>query len=162
MIYERGRHGRATGIHARAKRLPRRLGDTLNKPLIVYWSSNSGGTRRVAEALNTDTVELADYDGTSPYVLMTPTYDQPRGGFTPKPVQQFLDKHAHLMVGVIGSGNRNFGDHYCQAAHDISKQFNVPVLWRIEIMGSQEDLAIVDSGMSEHWGRLLSMSGQSV
>ena len=134
----------------------------MSKPLIVYWSSNSGGTRRVAEALVTKTVELAEYDGASPYVLMTPTYDQPRGGFTPKPVQTFLDKHAHLMVGVIGSGNRNFGDHYCQAAHDISKQFNVPVLWRIEIMGSQEDLAIVDSGISEHWGRLLSMSGQSV
>ena len=134
----------------------------MSQPLIVYWSSNSGGTRRVAEALNTDTVELSDYDGASPYVLLTPTYDQPRGGFTPKPVQTFLNKHAHLMVGVIGSGNRNFGDHYCQAAHDISKQFNVPVLWRIEIMGSQEDLAIVDSGMSEHWGRLLSMAGQSV
>ena len=37
----------------------------MNQPLIVYWSSNSGGTRRVAEALNTDTVELADYDGIS-------------------------------------------------------------------------------------------------
>ena len=134
----------------------------MSKPLIVYWSSNSGGTRRVAEALETNTVELADYDGISPYVMLTPTYDQPRGGFTPKPVQQFLEEHAANMIGVIGSGNRNFGDHYCQAAHDISKQFNVPVLWRIEIMGSQEDLAIVDSGMSEHWGRLLSMSGQSV
>ena len=134
----------------------------MSKPLIVYWSSNSGGTRRVAEALNTNTVELADYDGTSPYVLACPTYDQPRGGFTPKPVQQFLEEHAHLMVGVLGLGNRNFGEKYCQAAHDISKQFNVPVLWRIEIMGSQEDLAIVDSGMSEHWGRLLSMAGISV
>ena len=134
----------------------------MSQPLIVYWSSNSGGTRRVAEALSTDTVELSDYDGASPYVLLTPTYDQPRGGFTPRPVQAFLEEYAHLMVGVIGSGNRNFGDHYCQAAHDISKQFNVPVLWRIEIMGSQEDLAIVDLGMSEHWGRLLSMSGQSV
>ena len=134
----------------------------MSKPLIVYWSSNSGGTRRVAEALNTDTVELAGYDGASPYVLMCPTYDQPRGGFTPRPVTQFLEKYAHLMVGVLGLGNRNFGEKYCQAAHDISKQFNVPVLWRIEIMGSQEDLAIVDSGMSKHWGRLLSMAGQSV
>ena len=134
----------------------------MRKPLIVYWSSNSGGTRRVAEALNTDTVELADYDGASPYVLLTPTYDQPRGGFTPKPVQQFLEEHAHLMVGVLGVGNRSFGDKFCMGAHDISKQFNVPVLWRIEIMGSQEDLAIVDSGMNEHWGRLLSMAGQSV
>ena len=134
----------------------------MSKPLIVYWSSNSGGTRRVAEALNTDTVELSNYDGVSPYVMLTPTYDQPRGGFTPKPVQTFLDKHAHLMVGVLGVGNRNFGEKYCQAAHDISKQFNVPVLWRIEIMGSQEDLAVVDSGMKEHWGRLLSMARKSV
>ena len=131
----------------------------MSKPLIVYWSSNSGGTRRVAEALNTNTVELAGYDGTSPYVLMTPTYDQPRGGFTPKPVQASLEEYAHLMVGVIGLGNRNFGEKYCQAAYDISKQFNVPVLWRIEIMGSQEDLTVVDSGMKQHWQTLLDMRG---
>ena len=134
----------------------------MSKPLIVYWSSNSGGTRRVAEALDTDTVELADYDGKSPYVLACPTYDQPRGGFTPRPVQQFLEEHAHLMVGVLGLGNRSFGDKFCMGAHEIAKRYNVPVLWRIEIMGSQEDLAIVDSGMREHWGRLLSMAGQSV
>ena len=131
----------------------------MSKPLIVYWSSNSGGTRRVAEALNTNTVEPSGYDGTSPYVLMCPTYDQPRGGFTPKPVQQFLEEHAHLMVGVIGLGNRNFGEKYCQAAHDISKQFNVPALWRIEIMGSQEDLTIVDSRIAQHWQTLLDMRG---
>ena len=131
----------------------------MSKPLIVYWSSNSGGTRRVAEALNTDTVELSDYDGTSPYVLACPTYDQPRGGFTPKPVQQFLEEYAHLMVGVIGSGNRNFGDYYCQAAHDISKQFNVPVLWRIEIMGSEDDYRTIDAGMARHWQTLLDMRG---
>ena len=131
----------------------------MGNPLIVYWSSNSGGTRRVAEALRTDTVELADYDGTSPYVMLTPTYDQPRGGFTPKPVQTFLDKHAHLMVGVIGSGNRNFGDHYCQAAHDISKQFNVPALWRIDIMGTDNDYRTIDAGMAQHWRTLLGMRG---
>ena len=131
----------------------------MGNPLIVYWSSNSGGTRRVAEALNTDTVELADYDGTSPYVLACPTYDQPRGGFTPKPVQQFLEEHAANMIGVLPTGNLNFQEHYCQAAVDISKQFNVPVLWRIEIMGSQEDLAIVDSGINEHWQTLLDMRG---
>lgn len=131
----------------------------MSKPLIVYWSSNSGGTKRVAEALNTDTVELAGHDGVSPYVLMCPTYDRTRGGFTPKPVQTFLEEYAHLMVGVIGLGNRSFGDKFCMGAHDISKQFNVPVLWRIEIMGSQEDLTIVDSGINEHWQTLLDMRG---
>ena len=131
----------------------------MSKPLIVYWSSNSGGTRRVAEALNTDTVELADYDGTSPYVLMCPTYDQPRGGFTPKPVQQFLDKHAHPMVGVLGSGNLNFQEHYCQAAIDISKQHGVPIVHRIDIMGSEDDYRTIDTGMAQHWHTLLHMRG---
>ena len=131
----------------------------MNQPLIIYWSSNSGGTRRVAEALATKTAELSDYDGTSPYVLLTPTYDQPRGGFTPKPVQTFLNEHAHFMVGVIGLGNRSFGDKFCMGAHDISKQFNVPVLWRIEIMGSEDDYRTIDGGMKQHWQTLLDMRG---
>ena len=131
----------------------------MSKPLIVYWSSNSGGTRRVAEALNTDTVELADYDGTSPYVLMCPTYDQPRGGFTPKPVQSFLDKHAHLMVGVAGCGNMNFGERYCQAAIDISKEYGVPIVHRIDIMGTADDYRTIDAGMDQHWHTLLHMRG---
>ena len=131
----------------------------MNKPLIVYWSSNSGGTRRVAEALNTDTVELSDYDGISPYVLACPTYDQPRGGFTPKPVQQFLEEHAHLMVGVLGLGNRNFGEKYCQAAIDMSKQNNVPIVHRIDIMGTVDDYRTIDAGMAQHWQTLLKMRG---
>ena len=131
----------------------------MSKPLIVYWSSNSGGTRRVAEALDTNTVELADYDGTSPYVLACPTYDQPRGGFTPGPVQQFLEEHAHRMVGVLGLGNRNFGEKYCQAAIDISKQHGVPIVHRIDIMGTEEDYRTIDAGMTQHWQTLLDMRG---
>ena len=131
----------------------------MSKPLIVYWSSNSGGTRRVAEALSTNAVELSDYDGTSPYVLMTPTYDQPRGGFTPKPVQTFLDKHAHLMVGVAATGNLNFQEYYCQAGKDISKEYGVPIVHRIDIMGTADDYRTIDAGMAQHWHTLLKMRG---
>ena len=131
----------------------------MSKPLIAYWSSNSGGTRRVAEALNTNTVELSDYDGTSPYVMLTPTYDQPRGGFTPKPVQQFLEEHAHLMVGVAATGNLNFQEYYCQAGKDISKQYGVPIVHRIDIMGTEDDYRTIDAGMTQHWQTLLDMRG---
>ena len=131
----------------------------MSEPLIVYWSSNSGCTRRVAEALTTDTVELADYDGASPYVLMCPTYDQPRGGFTPGPVQQFLEEHARLMVGVLGVGNLNFQEYYCQAAIDISKQHNVPIVHRIDIMGTVDDYRTIDTGMTQNWQTLLDMRG---
>ena len=113
----------------------------------------------MAEALDTDTVELAGYDGASPYVLACPTYDQPRGGFTPKPVQQFLEDHAHLMVGVLGVGNLNFQEYYCQAAIDISKQHNVPIVHRIDIMGTVDDYRTIDAGMAQHWQTLLDMRG---
>ena len=104
-------------------------------------------------------MELADYDGTSPYVLACPTYDQPRGGFTPRPVQQFLEEHARLMVGVLGVGNLNFQEYYCQAAIDISKQHNVPIVHRIDIMGTVDDYRTIDAGMTRHWQTLLKMRG---
>ena len=104
-------------------------------------------------------MELSDYDGTSPYVLACPTYDQPRGGFTPRPVQQFLEEHAHLMVGVLGVGNLNFQEHYCQAAIDISKQHGVPIAHRIDIMGTEDDYRTIDAGMVQHWQTLLDMRG---
>ena len=113
----------------------------------------------MAEALSTSTVELADYDGTSPYVLLTPTYDQPRGGFTPKPVQAFLEEHAHLMVGVAATGNLNFQEYYCQAAYDISKRHGVPIVHRIDIMGTADDYRTIDAGMTQHWQTLLDMRG---
>ena len=104
-------------------------------------------------------MELSGYDVASPYVLACPTYDQPRVGFTPRPVQQFLEEHAHLMVGVAGTGNMNFGEHYCQAAIDISKQHGVPIVHRIDIMGTTDDYRTIDAGMAQHWQTLLDMRG---
>ena len=134
----------------------------MGKPLIVYWSSNSGGTRRVAEALTTETVELQQYDGTSPYVLLCPTYDQPRGGFIPKPVQTFLDEHADHMVGVLPTGNLNFQEYYCQAGKDISSEHGVPIVHRIDIMGNGEDYRTIDRGMAEHWETLCRMRREAM
>ena len=71
----------------------------------------------------------------------------------------FRSKYAHLMVGVAGAGNRNFGKHYCQAAIDISKQHNVPIVHRVEIMGTADDYRTIDGGMTQHWQTLLHMRG---
>lgn len=131
----------------------------MSKPLIVYWSANSGGTKRLAENLDTETIPLESYDGTSPYVLMTPTYDQPRGGFTPRPVQDFLTEHTANMVGAIGTGNLNFGANYCQAAKDIAAQHDVPILHRVDLPGNSQDYRTIDRGMFNHWGELLLRRG---
>ena len=131
----------------------------MSKPLIVYWSSNSGGTKRAAERLNTKTVELKNYDGTSPYIIMSPSFDQPRGGFTPKPVEQFLNKYADKMIGVLPTGNLNFGQYFCQSGRDISTEHGVPIVYRIDLPGNTEDYLNIDSGITQHWHTLLHMRG---
>lgn len=131
----------------------------MSKPLIVYWSANSGGTKRFAENLATETIPIEAYDGKAPYVLLTPTYDQPRGTMTPKPVEEWLTKHAANMVGVIGAGNLNFGANYCQAAKDIAAQHDIPILHRVDIPGNSGDTRTVDAGMGKHWHTLLEMRG---
>ena len=90
-----------------------------------------------------------------PYILMTPSYGSPRtGGYTPKPVIEFLKRNHEHMVGVLASGNTNFGADYCKAGHNISKRFGVPLLWRIDLRGSVEDIHIIDDGIREHWEHL--------
>ena len=53
----------------------------------------------------------------------------------------------------------NFGEPYCQAAIDISKQHNVPIVHRIDIMGTEDDYRTIDAGMTQHWQTLLGMRG---
>ena len=131
----------------------------MSKPLIVYWSSNSGGTKRAAERLKTKTVELKNYDGTTPYIIMSPSFDQPRGGFTPKPVEQFLGEHAANMIGVLPTGNLNFGEYFCQSGRDISSEHGVPIVYRVDLPGNAEDCRNIDSGIEQHWHTLLHMRG---
>lgn len=132
----------------------------MSNPIIYYWSSNSGGTKRVAENLETTTQPIHEVETVNhPFILISPTYDQPRGGFTPKPVQEFLDKHSPYMVGVIGAGNRSFGDKFCMGAHEIAKRYNVPVLYRIEIMGLPDDYQVIDDGIATHWQKLIELRG---
>jgi protein involved in ribonucleotide reduction len=44
------------------------------------------------------------------------------------------------LRGVIGTGNTNFGEHYCKAAEMISRKTGVPIIARVEIFGTNEDV----------------------
>ena len=77
------------------------------------------------------------------YVLFVPTYG---GGSErsaiPKQVRNFLNipQNRDLLVGIVGFGNTNFGEHFCKAADMISQKTGVPVIGRVEIFGTQEDV----------------------
>jgi len=128
-------------------------------PRLVYFSSSSGNTHRFVEALGHEALRLPlmTRDETPaldvPYVLITPTYGAGGPGSVPKQVQKFLNQqgNADLLRGVIGTGNTNFGADYCRAAAVVSRRFGVPVLYKLEIFGTPDDLLAVHNGLDTFW-----------
>jgi protein involved in ribonucleotide reduction len=52
---------------------------------------------------------------------------------------------------VIGAGNTNFGDKYCRAAEVISRKTSVPLIYKIELLGTPDDVATVKEKMELLW-----------
>ena len=44
------------------------------------------------------------------------------------------------VVGIIGSGNRNFGVYYQAAARELAQTSGRPVLFEFELSGTPEDV----------------------
>lgn len=129
---------------------------------LVYFSSTSQNTRRFVDKLGGYALRLP-IDGAeeppvveAPFVLVTPTYGGGGDkGAVPKPVIRFLN-NAHnrsLIRGVIAAGNTNFGEAYGRAGRIIADKCGVPLLYRFELLGTEEDVANVRQGLERFWTR---------
>jgi len=117
---------------------------------IIYFSNYSGNTKRFVEKLDTNAIRIPiDWDPVSPiysskeYVLMVPTYGGgSESSAIPRQVTKFLNipSNRSLLRGVVGLGNKNFGDNYCKAADLIAQKTGVPFIARIEIFGTDDDV----------------------
>lgn len=128
---------------------------------LVYFSSASGNTTRFVEGCRLDEFGIhamriplrpdePELHVNEPYVLLTPTY----GGGTidkavPVQVKRFLndERNRSGIIGVIASGNTNFGEAYGIAGDIIAAKCRVPLLYRFELMGTSEDTATVREGL---------------
>lgn len=130
---------------------------------IVYFSSTSENTKRFVEKLpnELDLVRIpVKWDESNPllvqnqYVLVLPTYG---GGeyekAVPRQVVKFLNVKSNrdLIRGVIGTGNTNFGEHYCLAADVVAAKTGVPLLQRVEILGTPDDVEKVSERLEQLW-----------
>ena len=121
---------------------------------VYYFSSVSNLTGRFAEHLAERTgravfnladsaVRRGETDG--PWVLLTPSYKAGNADEVtlPAPVKAFLRSPANRrsLVGIIGSGNRNFGAYYQAAARELAAASGRPVLFEFELSGTPEDVA---------------------
>jgi len=128
---------------------------------IVFFSNYSGNTKRFVEKISDSAIQIPiSWDSESPlivdkdFVLFVPTYG---GGAeshsVPRQVVKFLniEQNRRHIVGIVGFGNTNFGEHYCRAAEIIATKTGAPILYRVEITGTQEDVLEVKKRMETLW-----------
>ncbi len=132
--------------------------DAVAIPEVVYYSSASGNTERfvVRLGLSATRIPISPKQGlprvTRPFVLICPTYADGEGrGAVPKQVIRFLNdpEQRALLLGVIGTGNRNFGATYALSGRIISEKCKVPFLYSFELAGTDTDIARLRTGLKE-------------
>ena len=50
-------------------------------------------------------------------------------------------------VGVIGTGHINFGDEFAKAGDILAHKLNVPMLYKLELAGTDKDVEKVRAGL---------------
>lgn len=127
---------------------------------LIYFSSASNNTHRFVEKLGLEATRLPLYTrddtfiASEPYVLVLPTYGGGDGdGPVPKQVIKFLnvEGNRNLIRGVIAAGNTNFGDAYCKAGDVVAAKCRTQLLYRVELMGTPEDVDRVRTGLEKFW-----------
>ncbi|MGX6961615.1 class Ib ribonucleoside-diphosphate reductase assembly flavoprotein NrdI [Vagococcus xieshaowenii] len=108
---------------------------------LVYFTL-TGQTRRFIKKLDAPSYEI---DPTNPfnelkepYILVVPTYDED----VTEVVNDFIEYKTNRenILGVAGGGNRNFADLFIFTAKDISRDYNIPLLFEFEFSGTEEDV----------------------
>ncbi len=128
---------------------------------IVYFSNVSNNTHRFVEKLGLPAQRIPirwegdePFMARGPYVLVVPTYGGGNDSNTiPPQVRKFLniETNRDLLKGIVGMGNTNFGEHYCKAAELIAAKTGAPLLYRVEITGTPEDVEQVKERLIILW-----------
>jgi protein involved in ribonucleotide reduction len=124
--------------------------------MFLAYASMTGNVKRFIEKLDFPNKKI-EKDSflcvNKPFVIVTYTTGF---GDIPKEVEQFLryDYNWRYLKGVVGSGNRNWGDSFCGGAEKIASQYKVPLLHKFELSGFDSDVNIVSHKIRELEGMI--------
>ena len=105
----------------------------------IYYYSMTGNTESFLQRSKFDNFENINSveDVNEPFVIATGTV---KYGEVPLPVDNFLSRHSQYLRGFISSGNRNWGPNFAKAGDVIAEKYNVPLIMKFELRGSQKQL----------------------
>ncbi|MDQ1237200.1 MAG: class Ib ribonucleoside-diphosphate reductase assembly flavoprotein NrdI [Wigglesworthia glossinidia] len=126
---------------------------------LIYFSSISENTHRFIKKLCLPATRISlnvkkVLQIHTPYILVLPSYNnKSKNIIIPNQVIKFLKilPNRFFLRGVIGSGNKNFGSDFCISSMFISKKYNVPLLYKFELLGNPTDVLRVKQAINEFW-----------
>jgi len=116
--------------------------------LIVY-ASRTGNVRHIVSKLDTDgSYSLEEMPvAERPFLLVTYT---DMLGQVPQPVLMYMLKNHAYCVGVVASGNNNFGHaNFAKSADILSIKFNIPIVRKLDLRGSSHDYLAIQEFYNE-------------
>lgn len=106
--------------------------------LVVYNSVTGNVERFIHKTKLNNIVSIKDINSVDEnFILVTSTVGF---GKIPTQVTRFLNDNHQYLLGVVASGNKNWGINYAKAGDVISKQYNVPLLMKFELAGTESDV----------------------
>lgn len=107
---------------------------------MIAFTSRTGNVKYIVNKLGLPSIEISsNLTIHESYFLLTYTDGL---GDNPKVVNDFLEnkQNQYYLKGVIVTGNINFGNNFCKNADTISTKYNIPIIRKIDLRGTQEDL----------------------
>ena len=105
--------------------------------MVIVYDSMTGNCLRFVKKLPYKYCHIEEYDGTSPFILVTYTINF---GQTPESTKLFMNKHYEKCLGISSSGNKNWGGYYGKAADNIKEQYGVKIISKFELQGTELDV----------------------
>jgi protein involved in ribonucleotide reduction len=113
--------------------------------MLIVFDSKTGNVKRFVHKLNMECLQISeDLVVGTPYILITYTTGF---GNVPKSVEKFLINNHNYLIAVAASGNRNWGNFYCRSADKISEQYDVPIILKFELSGTNRDIETFKEGL---------------
>lgn len=108
---------------------------------MIAYTSRTGNVRFIVSKLKADAIEITEnLIMGRPFLLLTYTDGM---GNIPTIVQAFLTYNAALCIGVVVSGNSNFGPLYGAAGDKIEAMYHIPLVRKLDLRGYQADYEVI-------------------
>lgn len=106
------------------------------------YASRTGNVESLIAKLGLDAIRIDDGSESVEGEFILFTYTDGYGD-VPMEVDTFLSANFMNLRGVVVSGSQDYGDAYCKAGDVIAEQYDVPVLYKVENAGTDEDVQAI-------------------